>query len=138
MISRTHGQPATPTTVGKEFANFAYRLTKQTKSVERTPILGKFNGAVGNFNAHVVAYPDVDWAFRSQDFVQNYLELEYNPFSTQIEVRLRPPFVSNSLKSPMITFPNYLTTYQGSTQFFLDSIVICGHTSRWDISHKRR
>eukprot|EP00475_Leptophrys_vorax_P002409 TRINITY_DN11338_c0_g1_i3.p1 TRINITY_DN11338_c0_g1~~TRINITY_DN11338_c0_g1_i3.p1 ORF type:complete len:293 (-),score=79.23 TRINITY_DN11338_c0_g1_i3:47-925(-) len=85
MISRTHGQPATPTTVGKEFANFAFRLTKQIKTVERTPILGKFNGAVGNFNAHVVAYADVDWASRSQDFVQNYLELDYNPFSTQIE-----------------------------------------------------
>lgn len=69
MIGRTHGQSATPTTVGKEFANYAYRLEKQRELVERSPIVGKFNGAVGNFNAHIIAYPDVDWASRANDFV---------------------------------------------------------------------
>ena len=61
MLSRTHGQPATPTTVGKEFANFVYRLRRQIKRVTECEILGKINGAVGSFNAHIVAYPDIDW-----------------------------------------------------------------------------
>jgi adenylosuccinate lyase len=85
MMSRTHGQPATPTTVGKEFANFAYRLKRQIRYVEQTPILGKFNGAVGNFNAHLVAYPKLDWPETAKSFVQRYLNLEYNPYTTQIE-----------------------------------------------------
>ena len=61
MMSRTHGQSATPTTVGKEIANFAYRLRQQIKELERIIPKGKFNGAVGNLNAHKVAYPDKDW-----------------------------------------------------------------------------
>jgi len=84
MMSRTHGQPATPTTLGKEFANVCYRIKRQVVQFENTPILGKINGAVGNFNAHLSAYPDVKWAKLSQDFVES-LGLTYNPYTTQIE-----------------------------------------------------
>ena len=84
MLSRTHGQPATPTTVGKEFANFAYRLRRQIKRVMECEILGKINGAVGNYNAHIVAYPDIDWESFSKEFVEN-LGIKFNPYTTQIE-----------------------------------------------------
>jgi adenylosuccinate lyase len=86
MLSRTHGQPATPTTMGKEWANFAYRLARQAKQVADVPLLGKFNGAVGSFNAHVVAYPlGVDWPAVSKDLIESKLGLSLNPYSTQIE-----------------------------------------------------
>lgn len=70
MMSRTHGQSATPTTMGKEMANFAYRLNNQLKEIERITPRGKFNGAVGNLNAHKVAYPEKDWIKISQKFVE--------------------------------------------------------------------
>jgi len=84
MLSRTHGQPASPTTLGKEMANFSYRLTRQLDYLFVTPILGKFNGAVGNFNAHVAAYPDIDWQKVTQKFVESF-GLTWNPYTTQIE-----------------------------------------------------
>ena len=84
MLSRTHGQPATPTTVGKEFANFVYRLRRQIKHVTECEILGKINGAVGNYNAHIVAYPDIDWESFSKEFIES-LGIKYNPYTTQIE-----------------------------------------------------
>jgi adenylosuccinate lyase len=84
MLSRTHGQAATPTTLGKEMANFARRLHRQAAQVGAQPILGKFNGAVGNFNAHIAANPDLDWPRLSADFV-HALGLETNPYTTQIE-----------------------------------------------------
>ena len=84
MLSRTHGQTASPTTLGKEMANVAVRLRRQLKAVEAVKPLGKFNGAVGNFNAHLSAYPDVDWATVSREFVES-LGLEWNPMTTQIE-----------------------------------------------------
>jgi adenylosuccinate lyase len=84
MMSRTHGQPATPTTLGKEVANFAYRLQRQRKRFAAVAIEGKINGAVGNFNAHLVAYPQVDWAALGQRFVE-CLGLVWNPYTTQIE-----------------------------------------------------
>lgn len=84
MLSRTHGQTASPTTVGKEFANVVARLERQLFSLENQPILGKINGAVGNFNAHHIAYPDVDWLQVSQQCVID-LGLEWNPYTTQIE-----------------------------------------------------
>jgi len=84
MLARTHGQPATPTTVGKEMANVYARLERQVASIERVPLKGKANGAVGNYNAHVVAYPDVDWE-RLAAGVVNGLGLEFNPYTTQIE-----------------------------------------------------
>lgn len=84
MMSRTHGQPATPTTLGKEIANFAYRLTEQRTRFAAVTISGKINGAVGNFNAHLVAYPQVDWLRLGQRFVES-LGLTWNPYTTQIE-----------------------------------------------------
>ena len=84
MMSRTHGQPATPTTLGKEIANVVYRLKRKRDQLAEVQILGKINGAVGNFNAHVVAYPDVDWQTLSQRFVES-LGLQWNPYTTQIE-----------------------------------------------------
>ncbi|WP_261841075.1 adenylosuccinate lyase [Aliamphritea ceti] len=84
MLSRTHGQTASPTTVGKEMANVAYRLQRQIKQLKNTELLGKINGAVGNYNAHISAYPDVDWAQNAQEFVES-LGLNFNPYTTQIE-----------------------------------------------------
>ncbi|CAC9525900.1 Adenylosuccinate lyase (EC 4.3.2.2) @ SAICAR lyase (EC 4.3.2.2) [uncultured Gammaproteobacteria bacterium] len=84
MLSRTHGQTASPTTVGKEMANFAYRLKRQIKHLESVKVMGKFNGAVGNFNAHICAYPDLDWQNISQAFIQD-LGVNYAPYTPQIE-----------------------------------------------------
>ncbi|MBQ0746965.1 MAG: adenylosuccinate lyase [Marinobacter sp.] len=84
MLSRTHGQTASPTTVGKEFANVVYRLHRQIKQVCGIEILGKINGAVGNYNAHISAYPDVDWAANAKAFIES-LGLNFNPYTTQIE-----------------------------------------------------
>src|SRR5919202_811885 len=84
MLSRTHGQPATPTTLGKEMANFAHRLARARERIAAVSILGKMNGAVGNYNAHLVAYPDFNWQRFSQRFVES-LGLEFNPYTTQIE-----------------------------------------------------
>jgi adenylosuccinate lyase len=84
MLSRTHGQPASPTTLGKEMANVAYRLRRQLAQIEQAPILGKINGAVGNYNAHFSAYPDIDWQALARDFVES-LGLGWNPYTTQIE-----------------------------------------------------
>lgn len=84
MLSRTHGQTASPTTLGKEMANVAYRLARQIKQFENVELLGKINGAVGNYNAHLSAYPNVDWPAHSQAFVES-LDLTFNPYTTQIE-----------------------------------------------------
>ncbi|ABL02697.1 Adenylosuccinate lyase [Candidatus Ruthia magnifica str. Cm (Calyptogena magnifica)] len=84
MLSRTHGQTASPSTVGKEMANFAYRLKRQIKQLKSVKIMGKFNGAVGNFNAHICAYPDLDWQQISQDFIES-LGINYSMYTTQIE-----------------------------------------------------
>ncbi|MFH6974969.1 adenylosuccinate lyase [Neisseria sp. 23W00296] len=85
MMSRTHGQPATPTTLGKEIANVVYRLQRQKKQLEQQEILGKINGAVGNYNAHLAAYPDVDWEAHCRRFVETGLGLTFNPYTIQIE-----------------------------------------------------
>jgi adenylosuccinate lyase len=84
MLSRTHGQPATPTTLGKEMANVAYRLQRQVTQMNKLDMLGKLNGAVGNFNAHLVAYPELDWPEMAKQFVES-LGIRFNPYTTQIE-----------------------------------------------------
>lgn len=84
LLSRTHGQPATPSTLGKEIANVVYRLSRQYKQLKQIQIMGKINGAVGNYNAHMIAYPEVDWHQLSKDFV-TALGIEWNPYTTQIE-----------------------------------------------------
>ncbi|WP_372987958.1 adenylosuccinate lyase [Marinobacter sp.] len=84
MLSRTHGQTASPTTVGKELANVVYRLRRQLMQIREVEIMGKINGAVGNYNAHLSAYPDVDWAANAEEFIES-LGLDWNPYTTQIE-----------------------------------------------------
>lgn len=84
MLARTHGQPASPTTLGKEMANVVARLARQRRQLADVPILGKMNGAVGNYNAHLAAYPELDWPSISKAFVES-LGLEQNPYTTQIE-----------------------------------------------------
>ena len=84
MLARTHGQPASPTTVGKEFANVSHRLKQATTQLAEQKLFGKFNGAVGNFNAHYAAYPELDWPAITQEFV-THLGLSYQPLTTQIE-----------------------------------------------------
>ncbi|UVW36343.1 adenylosuccinate lyase [SAR92 clade bacterium H455] len=84
MLARTHGQTASPTTVGKEMANVAYRLERQITQIAAVPMLGKINGAVGNYNAHLSAYPEIDWQAVAQEFIEQ-LGLDYNPYTTQIE-----------------------------------------------------
>ena len=84
MLSRTHGQTASPTTLGKEMANFSYRLMRQIEQLENVQIMGKFNGAVGNFNAHLSAYPEIEWPQVSKNFIES-LGINYAPYSSQIE-----------------------------------------------------
>jgi adenylosuccinate lyase len=84
MLSRTHGQTASPTTLGKEMANFSARLNRQIVQFEQVSIMGKFNGAVGNFNAHISAYPDIDWPLVSQGFIES-LGINYAAYTAQIE-----------------------------------------------------
>ncbi|MCK9468941.1 MAG: adenylosuccinate lyase [Porticoccaceae bacterium] len=84
MMSRTHGQTASPTTVGKELANVAYRLRRQLEQIRNVELLAKFNGAVGNYNAHLSAYPEIDWQECAKAFVES-LGLAWNPYTTQIE-----------------------------------------------------
>jgi adenylosuccinate lyase len=84
MLSRTHGQTASPTTVGKELANAVHRLRRQLAQIQNVELLGKINGAVGNYNAHLSAYPDIDWAATAETFIEG-LGLNFNPYTTQIE-----------------------------------------------------
>jgi len=84
MLSRTHGQTASPSTMGKEFANVVARLRRQRDQIADIKLLGKMNGAVGNYNAHLSAYPDVDWQGNAQAFIES-IDLDWNPYTTQIE-----------------------------------------------------
>ena len=84
MLSHTHGQPASPTTIGKEISNFIYRLQRQIQQLKKITVLGKINGAVGNYNAHIAAYPEIDWHLLSKEFVLS-LGINWNPYTTQIE-----------------------------------------------------
>ena len=85
MLSRTHGQPASPSTLGKEMANVVYRLKRTREQVAAVPLLGKINGAVGNYNAHLSAYPEIDWEAHARSFVEDDLGLTLNPYTIQIE-----------------------------------------------------
>ncbi|AUM14759.1 adenylosuccinate lyase [Ketobacter alkanivorans] len=84
MLSRTHGQTASPSTMGKEMANVVARLRRQIEQIKAVPILGKINGAVGNYNAHLSAYPEIDWEQNAEEFITG-LGLQWNPYTTQIE-----------------------------------------------------
>lgn len=85
IMCRTHGQPATPSTMGKELYNVVYRLERQIKQLEKQEILAKINGAVGNYNAHLVAYPGLQWDVLAKEFIELRLGLHFNPYTTQIE-----------------------------------------------------
>lgn len=85
LLSRTHGQPASPSTMGKEMANVAYRMERQYRQIEAVEILAKINGAVGNYNAHLSAYPELDWHKFSEEFITGSLGVAWNPYTTQIE-----------------------------------------------------
>lgn len=85
LLSRTHGQPASPSTMGKEMANVAYRMERQYKQIANVEILAKINGAVGNYNAHLSAYPELDWHTFSEEFITESLGVTWNPYTTQIE-----------------------------------------------------
>ena len=85
LLSRTHGQPASPSTMGKEMANVAYRMERQYKQIANVEILAKINGAVGNYNAHLSAYPELDWHQFSEEFITDSLGVDWNPYTTQIE-----------------------------------------------------
>lgn len=97
MMGRTHGQPASPTTLGKEFVNYVVRLERQVGRLKDWPILGKMNGAVGNYNAHIVAYPKVDWLSVSKKFIHG-LGLEFNAYTTQIEPHDFVAEISDNIK----------------------------------------
>jgi adenylosuccinate lyase len=85
MLSRTHGQPASPTTLGKEIANVVARIQRAAQNIAKVEILGKMNGAVGNYNAHLSAYPEVDWEAFSKQVIEQRLGLKHNPYTIQIE-----------------------------------------------------
>lgn len=106
MLSRTHGQPATPTTLGKEMANVVHRLRAQRARIAEVALLGKINGAVGNYNAHLVAYPEVDWPGLAQTFVES-LGLTWNPYTTQIE----PHDSMAELFDAIVRFNNILSDF---------------------------
>lgn len=106
MLSRTHGQPASPTTLGKELINFAARLKTQLSRGITIPIIGKMNGAVGNYNAHCIAYPNLDWPHYTKEFVES-LGLHFNPYTTQIE----PHDFIAELSHSMIRINNILMDY---------------------------
>jgi adenylosuccinate lyase len=122
MLARTHGQAATPTTVGKELAVFIYRWKRQLSQIRNIEYLGKFNGAVGCYNAHCAAYPDAPWEDISRSFI-NRLGLRFNPLTTQIESH---DYMAE-LFHALIRFNNILWILTG----------ICGHTSPWVISGRR-
>ncbi|XP_006649979.2 adenylosuccinate lyase-like [Oryza brachyantha] len=136
MLSRTHGQPASPTTLGKEMANFAARLSTIGKSFSEVKILGKFAGAVGNYNADVVAYPEVDWPKVTEEFVRS-LGLEFNPYVTQIE----PHDYISKLFNLFVQFNNVLTDFDRDMWTYISlgyfkQIVKAGEVGSSTMPHK--
>lgn len=125
MMSHTHGQPATPTTVGKEFAIFAYRINKILKKIQNENFSGKFNGTVGNFNAHMIAYPAIDWIKVSKEFVESF-GLEYNLMTTQIESHDNLCSVLSDIKllnNILLDFANDMWMYISRNYFLQENIV---------------
>ncbi|KAL5219239.1 hypothetical protein ABZP36_019923 [Zizania latifolia] len=136
MLSRTHGQPASPTTLGKEMANFAARLSNIGKSFSEVKILGKFAGAVGNYNADVVAYPEVNWPKVAEEFVRS-LGLEFNPYVTQIE----PHDYISKLFNLFVQFNNVLTDFDRDMWAYISlgyfkQIVKAGEVGSSTMPHK--
>lgn len=136
MLSRTHGQTASPTTLGKEMAIFAFRLSKQRKRITEVEIMGKFSGAVGNYNAHLVAYPEINWPQVAEDFVKS-LGLEFNPYVTQIE----PHDYMAELFNAIVRFNNILTDFDRDiwgyiSQGYFKQITKAGEIGSSTMPHK--
>lgn len=136
MLSRTHGQPASPTTLGKEMANFCYRLERQIDQVAAVPYFGKIAGAVGNYNAHMVAYPNVDWEDVAKSFVTS-LGLTFNPYTTQIE----PHDYIAELYDAVIRFNNILLGFDRDVWSYISlgyfkQRVIAGEVGSSTMPHK--
>ena len=124
MLSHTHGQPATPTTVGKELANFAYRMNKVLNRIKVEKFAGKFNGTVGNYNAHFLAYPNVNWLDVSKKFVE-MLGLEFNPYTTQIEPHDNLSIIFSEIKllnNILLDFNNDMWMYISRNYFSQENV----------------
>ena len=124
MLSHTHGQSATPTTVGKEFAIFVYRLNKVLNRIKNEKISGKCNGAVGNFNAHMIAYPEIDWIKVSKEFVESF-GLECNLFTTQIESHDNMCIIFSEMKllnQILLDFDNDMWMYISRNYFLQENV----------------
>lgn len=124
MLSHTHGQSATPTTVGKEWAIFAYRLEKILEKIKKEKISGKFNGTVGNFNAHIISYPNIDWIQISKEFVESF-GLEYNMFTTQIESHDNIAIIFSEIKllnNIILDFNNDMWMYISRNYFIQENV----------------
>jgi len=137
MMSRTHGQPATPTTPGKEFINYAWRLNQEIEILERTEIQVKINGATGNYNAHVFAFPEIDWMAASQRFIRNHLGLAPMLFTTQINPNTALSAILHAMvraAAVMIDFDRDMWGYI-SFGYFKQGIVL-GETGSSTMPHK--
>lgn len=124
MLSHTHGQSATPTTVGKEWIIYVYRLNKILDKIETEKIAGKFNGTVGNFNAHVISYPNIDWIQVSKEFVESF-GLECNLFTTQIESHDNISIIFSEIKllnNIMLDFDNDMWMYISRNYFIQENV----------------
>ena len=124
MLSHTHGQPATPTTVGKEFANFAYRMNRILNRIKQEKLTGKFNGAVGNFNSYNLAYSELDWLETSKNFIES-LGLEYNPYTTQIEPHDTISLIFSEMKllnNIILDFDNDMWMYISRNYFSQENV----------------
>ncbi len=141
MLCRTHGQPATPSTMGKELANVVYRLERHMASFAAVQLLGKINGATGNFNAHMVAYPGVDWEALSKKMIEEDLGLTFNPYTTQIEPH---DFVAEMFhaatrfNTTLIDLNRDLWTYISLGYFKYVLISRCLHTPALHLKFRRR
>ena len=136
MLSRTHGQTASPTTLGKEIKNVAARLERQRQQVQNIGLMGKFNGAVGNFNAHKVAYPDLDWSELTEQFIAE-LGLQNNPWTTQIEPHDYIAEISHALmrfNQVLLDFDRDIWSYI-SIEYFKQRKVV-GETGSSTMPHK--
>lgn len=124
MLSHTHGQSATPTTVGKELAIFVYRWNKILNKIKNEQITGKFNGAVGNFNAHLISYPNIDWIKISKEFVESF-GLEYNLYTTQIETHDNICMIFSEIKlfnNILLDFDNDMWMYISRNYFLQNNV----------------
>lgn len=137
MMCRTHGQSATPSTMGKEFYNVAYRLERQIKQLNQVEILGKINGAVGNYNAHMVSYPEIKWNEFARHFVEDKLGLVFNPYTTQIEPHDYVAEFFDSLRRINIILIDFARDIWGYVSLgYFNQKVIAGEVGSSTMPHK--